>query len=64
MGWTPDTFWKSSLIEYFAAVEGWNDLQQGKTGKPKPLLRDEYEELKAWDAERLKRMKARQNGKQ
>lgn len=60
LGWTPAMFWKASLTEYFAAVKGWNDLQQGRTGKPKPLSRDEFNELVEWDKQRIAAAKRKQ----
>lgn len=61
LGWTPQTFWQTSLVEYFAAIKGWNEFQQGKTGKPPPLTRDEFEELKREDRRRIARMKRKQS---
>lgn len=46
LGWSPETFWKSTIVEYFAAIEGYNEMQSGKTGMPPPLDRSEYELLK------------------
>jgi len=28
--WTPDTFWASTITEYFLAIEGHNDANGGK----------------------------------
>lgn len=41
-------------------MKGWNRHQQGKTGKPPPLSRDEFNELLAWDKERLAKIKRKQ----
>ena len=59
LGWKPAEFWAASLTEYFAAVKGWNRHQQGKTGKPPPLTRDELTELIAEDKARIERAKRR-----
>lgn len=44
LGWTPKTFWKSTLAEFFLAIEGHNDAN--RVG-PKPMTRAEFDELAA-----------------
>jgi hypothetical protein len=65
LGWTPETFWRASLLEYFAAVKGWNEAQRAESGKPAPMTRAEFEELERDDRakwERIKLKRALQNG--
>lgn len=45
--WTPETFWRASLIEYFSSIEEYNRMQRAQSGQPEPFSRDEYEALKA-----------------
>lgn len=52
LGWAPETFWKSSVIEFLAAIEGWSRLQRGKAGRPEPVSREEAEDMFA-EAERV-----------
>lgn len=61
LGWTPRTFWQASLVEYFAAITGWNEKQQGKTGKPPPVLRDEFEEMMREDRRRIARLERKKS---
>lgn len=44
--WTPETFWASTLTEYFAAIEGHNEAQGGKK-KVEPPSDDEMAKLLA-----------------
>jgi len=60
LGWSPETFWRASLVEYFAAIRGWNDHQHGKSGKPKPMTRDEFDDLVAWDQKRIEKLRQKQ----
>lgn len=43
MGMRPDDFWNMSLIEFYAAMDGFAEFHSG--GKPPPLRRDELEDL-------------------
>lgn len=43
MGMRPDDFWNMSLIEFYAAMDGFAEFHSG--GKPPPLRRDELENL-------------------
>ncbi len=56
LGWSAPQFWKSSLVEYFAAVRGWNRHQQNQSGKPPIITRAELEEMESKDRIRIKRM--------
>ena len=44
IGWTPESFWKSSRIEVQNAVKGFAEFNSD--GKPPPLARDEFDELR------------------
>ena len=44
IGWTPESFWKSSWIEVQNAVKGFAEFNSD--GKPPPLARDEFDELR------------------
>lgn len=44
LGWSPRTFWQSTLAEFVMAVEGHNEAQ--RPNRP-PVLRAELEELEA-----------------
>ncbi len=46
IGWSPETFWKVTLTEFFCAIEGWN-LAHGSKAEAGPLSRNEYDELLA-----------------
>lgn len=43
MGIRPDDFWNMSLMEFYAAMDGFAEFHSG--GKPPPLRRDELEDL-------------------
>jgi hypothetical protein len=58
LGWRPREFWQCSLVEYFAAIEGWNRAQRGMSGKPEPVTREEAEEMFAAEERRVARLRA------
>jgi uncharacterized phage protein (TIGR02216 family) len=39
----PDDFWNMSLIEFYAAIEGFSEFHS--SGKPPPMKKDELEDL-------------------
>ena len=39
----PDDFWNMSLVEFYAALEGFAEFNSG--GEPPPLHRNELEDL-------------------
>jgi hypothetical protein len=46
------------LVEYFAAIEGWNKAQRGMSGKPEPVTREEADEMFAAEERRVARLRA------
>ena len=58
LGWRPHEFWRCSLVEYFAAIEGWNRAQRGMAGTPEPVSREEAEEMFAAEERRVARLRA------
>jgi hypothetical protein len=46
------------LVEYFAAIEGWNRAQRGIAGRPEPVSREEAEEMFAAEERRVARLRA------
>lgn len=42
LGWSPKTFWKATIAEFFMALEGHNETHRIK---PKPMTRAEFEAL-------------------
>lgn len=34
LGWTPDAFWRASLAELFAAIDGWSEAHGSSGIKP------------------------------
>jgi hypothetical protein len=46
-GWTPETFWKSTLREYLAALDGWNEAHgPRKAGADGQTYEEFMEEMK------------------
>lgn len=43
--WSPRMFWRSTLSEFFMAIEGHNNTQQ--PSRPAAMTRAEFEELEA-----------------
>jgi hypothetical protein len=60
IGWTPQTFWKATMTEFFAAVEGWNRANGGAPDDA-PMTSGEYEEILAEYGGTAKSIKA-ENG--
>lgn len=58
LGWRPREFWSATVVEYFAAIEGWNRAQRGQSGMPEPMSREEAEEIWAAEDRRVARLKA------
>jgi len=46
------------VVEYFAAIEGWNRAQRGMAGTPEPVSREEAEEMFAAEERRVARLRA------
>lgn len=45
--WTPETFWASTLTEYFTAIEGHNEANGSGKKKVEPPSKDEMTDLLA-----------------
>jgi len=61
LGWTPETFWRASVSEFFMAIAGFNRGQRGETGQPEPVSRAEAEEMFAAEEARIAKIKARES---
>lgn len=49
LGWKPREFWRATLIEYYAAIDGMNEMNMALSGQSPDdqMTPERYDELKA-----------------
>lgn len=47
LGWSPETFWSATPIEFYCAMEGWQEANVGDNDSDEPFTMDELHDLMA-----------------